>query len=59
MPEKADLLLVGFMFGAAEARLGTMFRVHRIEDFAQAHDLPAETAGKRASGVRAGPLGEA
>jgi lactate dehydrogenase-like 2-hydroxyacid dehydrogenase len=46
MPEKADLLLVGFMFGAAEARLDTMFRVHRIEDFAQAHDLPAETAGK-------------
>jgi lactate dehydrogenase-like 2-hydroxyacid dehydrogenase len=46
MLEKAEVLLIGKLFGAPTAELNELFNLSQIDDFAPAAELPLETSEK-------------
>ncbi len=44
MPKKAELLLIGRLFGAPDAELKELFELRQIDDFTPVQDLPGVTA---------------
>ncbi len=56
MPEKAEALLIGRLFGAPNAQLNALFNLHQIDDFAPADDIPGATA-KKLRAVAVGMVG--
>lgn len=46
MPKKAEVLLIGRLFGAPDARLDELFQLSRVDDFTPVEDIPPARAEK-------------